>query len=149
MIENFQSIVRHLSQEQFEESKEAFSALIPKKDFRDFCENPDLPVECTPCNRPCRNFECFYRHHRAAHTEDKFEKANLSFLILTVEEYEERAIQSKRRETMFRYQAYTENPDLPQECLICKKPFSTFKSFSYHFGKMHKNIEIQESFRNV
>ena len=80
MIENFQSIVRHLSQEQFEESKENFSALTKADSI---------------------------------------------------------------------YQAYTENPDLPHECLICKKPFSTFKSFNLHFGKMHKNNEIQDSFRNV
>ena len=80
MIENFQSIVRHLSQEQFEESKENFSALTKADSI---------------------------------------------------------------------YQAYTENPDLPHECLICKKTFSSFKSFNLHFGKMHKNSEIQESFRNV
>ena len=123
------------------------SPVVGKKDFRDFCENPDLPVECVPCKKPCRNFERFYRHHRAAHTEDKFEKENLSFRILTVEEYEDFANQSKRRESI--YKAYTENPDLPHECLICKKPFSSFKCFKLHFGKMHKNDDIQISFRIV
>ena len=55
--------------------------------------------------------------------------------------------ESKRRESI--NQAYTENPDLPHECLVCQKPFPTFKSFKLHFGKMHKNNEIQVSFRNV
>ena len=148
MIENFQSIVRHLSQEQFEESKENFSALTKADSiYQAYTENTDLPVECTPCKRAFRNFQSYYRHHRAAHTEDKFEKENISYRILTVEEYDELENQSKRRESI--YQGYTENPDEPHECLICKKPFSTFKSFKLHFGKMHKNNEIQEAFRNV